>query len=100
MGQIDFNNVADKIDCQIRAFTPWPSAYFFVDDLRIKVIKAVVSDASSEVPGTVIDTKSGLKIACGDNSSILITEIQPQGKGAMSVKAFLNGNPINEGTRL
>ena len=52
------------------------------------------------MPGTVIDTKSGLKIACGDNSSILITEIQPQGKGAMNVKAFLNGNPIKEGTRL
>lgn len=100
MGQIDFKICAEKIDCQIRAFTPWPSAYFFIGDLRIKVIKAVVSEISSEVPGTVIDTKSGLKIACGDNSSILITEIQPQGKGAMTVKAFLNGNPIKEGTRL
>ena len=28
MGNIDFNKTAQEIDCQIRALTPWPSAFF------------------------------------------------------------------------
>ena len=31
MGQIDFNKTACEIDCLIRAFTPWPSAFFFMN---------------------------------------------------------------------
>lgn len=100
MGQIDFSRTAREIDCQIRAFTPWPSAFFFIDGLRIKVISAVAAENTAAAPGTVVDTKSGLKIACGGNTSILITDIQPEGKGIMTAKAFLNGNPTNEGTVL
>ena len=100
MGLIDFNKNACEIDCQIRAFTPWPSAFFFVDGLRIKVIKAHVSDSVDAVAGTIISVSSGLKIACGQNTSITITDIQPEGKGVMTVKAFLNGKSISVGTKL
>lgn len=100
MGAVDFTKSASEIDCLIRAFTPWPSAFFFIEGLRIKILGASVSEASDAVPGTVINTKTGLKIACGENTSILITDIQPEGKGAMTAKAYLNGKPLKEGTML
>ncbi|HHX79050.1 MAG TPA: methionyl-tRNA formyltransferase, partial [Acholeplasmataceae bacterium] len=43
--------------------------------------------------GTILSVgKNGLIIACGNNSSISILEIQPESKRKMSIKDFLNGN--------
>ena len=88
MGEIDFNKTANEIDCQIRAFTPWPSAYLFIGGKRVKIINAAVGGSVSEVAGTVVDTKNGLTVACGGGTSIILNELQPEGKGAMPAKAL------------
>lgn len=100
MGEIDFNKTANEIDCQIRAFTPWPSAYLFIGGKRVKIINAAVGGSVPEVAGTVVDTKNGLTVACGGGTSIILNELQPEGKGAMPAKAFLNGYPIEIGEKL
>ena len=100
MGEIDFNKTANEIDCQIRAFTPWPSAYLFIGGKRVKIINAAVGGSVSEAAGTVVDTKNGLTVACGGGTSIVLNELQPEGKGAMPAKAFLNGYPIEIGEKL
>ena len=100
MGLVDFNKTANEIDCLIRAFTPWPSAYLFIGGKRVKIINAAVGGSVSEVAGTVVDTKNGLTVACGGGTSIILNELQPEGKGAMPAKAFLNGYPIEIGEKL
>ena len=100
MGLVDFNKTANEIDCLIRAFTPWPSAYLFIGGKRVKIINAAVGGAVSEAAGTVVDTKNGLTVACGGGTSIILNELQPEGKGAMPAKAFLNGYPIEIGEKL
>ncbi len=100
MGQIDFNKTACEIDCLIRAFTPWPSAFFFMNGKRVKVISATLGDKTSKSAGTVIDTKNALVVACGEGSSIVFNELQPEGKGKMTAKALLNGYPVEIGTVL
>ncbi len=97
MGLIDFNKTANEIDCLIRAFTPWPSAYFFMNGKRVKIISASLGDKTSKPSGTVIDVKNGLAVACGDGSSLVFNELQPEGKGRMTAKALLNGYPIEVG---
>ncbi len=100
MGQLDFGKKACELDCLIRAFTPWPSAYFFMNGKRIKVISATVGDKTTKEAGTVIDTKNGLTVACGEGTSLRFNEVQPEGKGKMTAKALLNGYPIEVGTKL
>ncbi len=100
MGLIDFNKTADEIDCLIRAFTPWPSAYLFIGGKRVKVKKAVVGANTNSQAGTVIETKNGLTVACGGATSIIFEELQPEGKGVMTAKAFLNGYSIETGEKL
>ncbi len=100
MGQIDFSKKASEIDCLIRAFTPWPSAYFFMNGKRVKVISATVGDSTNKSAGTVIDTRYALTVACGDGTSIVFNELQPEGKGRMTAKALLNGYPLELGTKL
>lgn len=100
MGLIDFNKTAAEIDCHIRAFTPWPSAYFFMNGKRVKVIAAEIGDNCSAKTGTVVNTKNGIQVACKDGSSIVFTELQPEGKSRMTAKALLNGYQLAEGTKL
>lgn len=100
MGEIDFSKTSFEIDCQIRAFTPWPSAYFFVNGKRVKVAKAYVGEKTEKAHGTVISTNGGIRVACANGTSIVFSELQPEGKGVMTAKAFLNGNALSEGTLL
>jgi methionyl-tRNA formyltransferase len=100
MGLVDFNKTACEIDCLIRAFTPWPSAYFFMNGKRVKVISATLGDKTSKAAGTVIDTKNALVVACGEGTSLVFNELQPEGKGKMTAKALLNGYPLEIGTVL
>lgn len=100
MGLIDFNKTATQIDCQIRAFSPWPSAFFTLNGMRVKVISAFVGEKTEYKSGTVISSKENLIVACADNTSLVITELQPEGKGKMTAKALLNGHPVAEGTSI
>lgn len=100
MGQLDFSKSASKVDCHIRAFTPWPSAFFFLNDKRVKVISAVVGENTVKEPGMVIGTKDGITVACGEGTSIVLKELQIEGKSKMTAKDFLNGYNLPIGTVL
>ncbi|BCL62467.1 hypothetical protein DGMP_31600 [Desulfomarina profundi] len=55
---------------------------------------------SDSSPGSLLEVnKNGLLINCGKNT-LLIREIQPEGKKRMSVEAFLCGTPLKAGVVL
>lgn len=91
-GHIHWQKSAREIDCQIRAFNPWPVAYALLDDKAIRVFKARISEEHSDyAPGTIyrID-KHGVAVACGEGS-LVIEMWQWPGKKAMLVRDWLNG---------
>ena len=99
MGCVDFMRPADEIERLIRAFTPWPGGYTYLDGKMLKIKKCETAEGRG-VPGTVIKiTKDGIYVACGKNA-LLITRIQAEGKKEMPVHDFLLGNSIKEGTVL
>lgn len=96
--RLNWNQSAIQLDRQIRAFNPWPVAFFMVDDQSVRVWNAEViyetqasSIDTSSKPGTVLRAdKKGIEIACGENTLRLL-QLQPPGKKAMDVSSFLNG---------
>lgn len=90
--QLDWNTSALQLDCQIRAFNPWPVTTTKLDDLSIRVWEATAIDSSStEQSGTLIKAdKEGLDIACA-SGTLRITRLQLAGNKAMSVQDLLNG---------
>ena len=89
---LNWNETAQQLDRKIRAFNPWPVAYFKVDDKAVRVWQSeVIEQQHDKQPGTVLSAnKKGIDIAC--NSSILrLLQLQPPGKKAMDVASFLNG---------
>jgi methionyl-tRNA formyltransferase len=40
-GLLDFSQSAEELERKVRAFNPWPSAFFYVDDFMIKIHQAL-----------------------------------------------------------
>ncbi len=90
--RLDWNKSASALDCQVRAFNPWPVTTTQLDDLGIRVWEAVaIEELHSDAPGTLVKAdKNGLDIACA--SGILrVTKLQLAGNRAMNVQDLLNG---------
>ncbi len=93
---LDWRLPAVRLERQVRAFDPWPGAYFQLGDERIRVLAAKV-DPGSGSPGTVLDER--LTIACGDGT-LRPTRLQRAGRGAMDAADLLRGFAIPPGTVL
>jgi len=95
-GLLDFTRDAEALERRIRAFQPWPGAFTHLKGKVLKVLRARVSPESGP-PGTVLSIgKQGIQVACGTGSLVLV-ELQPEAKRAMSAAEFLAGHPIAVG---
>lgn len=99
MAFLDFINMtATEIHNAVRGYYSWPCAYFFLENKRVKVIKAVVADNTNAKAGTVIKSTDSLVIACKDGTAAELVTVQPEGSKPMSAKQMLCGRPIAVGT--
>jgi len=102
MGLIDYSLSADEIEHRIRAFTPWPGGYTYLNGKVLKIKEArVMNDAAlNGAAGTVTGlTKDEIIVACGQGQ-LSITMLQPEGKKSMTSHDFLLGNSLKIGTVL
>ena len=102
MGLLDFSKSAVVLERLVRGMNPWPSAYTFLNNKTLKVWKCSVESGScgKDVPGTIIDVdKKGIHVACGEGTLIL-EEVQLEGKKRMETDAFLRGYHVTAGTVL
>jgi methionyl-tRNA formyltransferase len=90
---IDWEQPALHIERQVRAFSPYPGAWFEMDGERIKLLRARMVGVNGK-PGTVLDEH--LTIACG-NAAIRPLELQRAGKPAMTAEDYLRGKPAPVG---
>jgi methionyl-tRNA formyltransferase len=97
-GALDWRRAAAALERAVRAFDPWPGAFFEQADERIKVLAAEIVPAPPRAaPGTVLDAR--LAIACAEDAFRPL-RLQRAGRAAQDVDAFLRGYPIAAGTIL
>lgn len=95
-GFIDWSETAEQIERKIRAFYPFPGAYFMYKDERIKVLKArLCPEKYVEIEGIVIKERP-LIIACGQGALVL-ERLQREGKKPMDADDFQKGFTIKKG---
>ncbi len=95
LGEIDWSKPAQQIHNQIRGLFSWPGAYTYWNGTVLKIHKARLSTQScSKAPGTVVQTKGGLLVACGDGRCVELLEVQLAGKKRLDAMAFLNGSGL------
>jgi methionyl-tRNA formyltransferase len=100
-GRIDWSKPAKKIDSHIRGVSPWPGAYTFHNEKRLKIFSAKPLSKEVDVPpGTVVESFSGeLWIAAG-KGLLSILEVQSASGKRLGITDFLRGHAISPGTVL
>lgn len=96
-GRIDWTQPSNDIINLIRGTNPWPVAFTTYNDQIMKIYSASNGDKiDSAKPGQILgiyDKK--IKVCCGDNTTVLINEIQFKGGKRMNVESYLNGHTID-----
>ena len=94
-GQIDWRLGASKIIGKINGLFPFPGAFFSFNGERYKILKAKIGNGIGNAGEVVSDD---LEVACGNNQSIKILEIQRQGKNPQKINEFMLGSKIKKGS--
>ena len=96
-GKINWNDTPFSILGKINGLFPTPGAFFHFNGERFKILKAEIGNSGGKI-GEVISEK--LEIACSNNKSIRILEIQREGKKSQKIEEFMHGSKIKKGTIL
>jgi methionyl-tRNA formyltransferase len=97
-GRLDWHRPSTELERRVRAFDPWPGAFFEIGRERIRVHTAIaLPGPAGGVPGIVLDDR--LAVACGEGVLRLL-RLQRPGRAALEAPAFLRGFPIPPGTLL
>lgn len=100
-GRIDWGRSAKEIQAFIRGMTPWPGAFTYFDDRRLKIFSAKIARMDTPAPpGTIIPGfDDELRVATGDGA-LSIDQIQANSGKRMGVCDFLHGCCMLPGSRL
>lgn len=98
LGNIDFTKSAVEIERLIRGLNPWPSAYtkFRGKTLKIWDADVLVEDFQGQCGEIVKVNKTSFIVKTG-KGSLVINELQLEGKKRMYTEAFLLGNKPENG---
>ncbi|MCF3108455.1 methionyl-tRNA formyltransferase [Niabella sp. CC-SYL272] len=90
--QIDFNQPVTCVYNLVRGLSPYPGAFTFFNEKKLKIFSATAKTATPGIPAGeyVTDRKTQLSFACSDGF-LEVKEIQLEGKKRMTIADFLRG---------
>ncbi|MDK2823511.1 MAG: methionyl-tRNA formyltransferase [Clostridia bacterium] len=98
--KIEWNDSAKNIHNLVRGMNPWPGAYTFLRDTRIKIWQTLLKEIKTLQdgrPGEILEiSEDGIWVQTG-NKPLLVSKLQPAGKNVMSARDFFNGYGISIG---
>jgi methionyl-tRNA formyltransferase len=90
-GWIDWTRPATEIANRIRGFEPWPGGYTSFRGKRLHLRKARASGALALQPARVSLADGHLRASCGAGTSLLIEEVQLEGRNRVTASDFMRG---------
>ena len=98
--EIDWNLTAVEISNKVRAFFPFPGTFTNGPNGLIKIITTQSNnDVHDQPPGTIFNVGKKIFVACGNNTTLEILEVQKPGKNIISALAYLNGIKLSVGDK-
>jgi methionyl-tRNA formyltransferase len=98
-GELDFSRPAEELVRIVRAYTPDPGAYTLFRGKRLGILRASVAGGSPAEHGT-LDVKGNVPAVAAGAGWLLLDEVRPAGKRAMSGADWARGLRDREGVRL
>jgi len=98
--KINFDRDITEVANHIRAFTPFPGAFFEYKGERFKVLDFDVEiNENQSVSSTVLQNKNDIWLTC-QGGILRVKKIQKSGKRAMETSELLNGFKFIEGEKV
>ncbi|HEY1866372.1 MAG TPA: methionyl-tRNA formyltransferase [Candidatus Acidoferrales bacterium] len=102
-GRIDWSQSAGQIYNRMRGFAPWPGTYSTfrgqLCHLWGRPADRGVAANAGATPGTLLAGGGGLRVVCGESSTIELTEVQLEGRKRTTAGEFANGAHLAPGER-
>ncbi|MHA3056207.1 methionyl-tRNA formyltransferase [Acinetobacter sp. ANC 4633] len=99
--QIDWMLSAQQLDLNIRAFNPWPVAFFPISEnnnLRVWNSQlSILSNVTAQVGEIVAIDKQGVHVMCGDQQIICLTQLQWPGGKPLNAIQILQAQKLQVG---
>ncbi|MBI4433852.1 methionyl-tRNA formyltransferase [Candidatus Uhrbacteria bacterium] len=94
-GKLDWSQPAHVLARLVRAYEGWPGTWCLLPDgRRLKVLGAHTGDSEKGSPGMLAASADDrIAVICGDQQTLVLTEVQPEGRGAMTGPEFRRGQP-------
>lgn len=99
-GQVNWQQRAEDVKNLVRALHANPGTYTYFRNKRLKLHRlGEIADTTSGNPGEVVSLADGrLWLRCSDKA-IEICELQPENKGRMNARDFINGYQLKLGEK-
>jgi methionyl-tRNA formyltransferase len=94
--RLDWQQPADVLHRQVRAYNPVPGAFFLLDEIPIKCWRAsIVAGGDHAKPGQVLAAdRDGIVVACGSNA-LRLESLQRPGKRPVTAREFAAAVPMS-----
>ena len=91
-GHLDWREQTAVLERKVRAYEGWPGTWCTISGgRRLKVLRATIGDPTSAPPGTIVRGTERFSVACGDDRTPTLEEVQPEGRAPMPGSDFLRG---------
>jgi methionyl-tRNA formyltransferase len=98
-GAIDWARSARELHNLVRGFSPWPSAFTWLDGTRVKLLRTQVREerAPHGTPGELLGvSRDGIDVACG-HGTLRLLELQLEGARRLPAADFIAGQRLEAG---
>jgi len=98
-GLIDWTRDPGTVKNLVRGMNPWPGAFTYLDGRLVKVFRVRTGQGEGGAGTVLAADKDGIEVAC-DGGSVILEELQLEGKKRLPVRDFLAGCRMTPGTVL
>ena len=95
--RLDFGQHASTVLDRVRGVTPEPGAFTVVDEMRIKILEAVIARDELRLAIGQLELRDGRVVVGTASDPIELVSVQPAGKKAMRAADWWRGRPSDAG---
>lgn len=96
--RLDFAQHASTVLNRLRGVTPEPGAFTRVDEVRVKVLEAVIVRDEPRLAAGLLELRDGRILVGTSSDPIELVSVQPAGKKPMKAADWWRGRPADAGT--
>jgi methionyl-tRNA formyltransferase len=107
-GRVEWSRSAKEIFDRMRGFAPWPGAYttfrgqtcqVWGEPVSKQMRKEPIEDKIGVAPGTLVQEKGELHVACGSTTVLRVLTVKLEGRKQVTAAEFANGARLKAGER-